>query len=667
MNNHSSPFKLVFLAALFGLIPPLFAEPQLDLASASSEIIGMNFEDLSKIDVVSVSGKEEKLMETAAAIFVITGEDIRRSGVTTVAEALRLAPGLDVARAGSNTWAISSRGFNNTLANKLLVMVDGRSVYTPLFSGVYWDTLDSIAINDIDRIEVIRGPGAAYWGANAVNGVINIIRKNSSETQGTRLSAGAGSEEKTFGSARYGGAFGESGFYRAWGRYRQRDDSRAQNGDDAGDEWYTASGGFRADIDPNDENSYLFSTDVYSGREGASTFFTSLTPPFIDPVHLHTTFNGGNVLGKWTHKLSDQANYKFLLYYDRTRREIPELWAETRDTYNIDFQNEFSLGRIQHLNWGLGYRASADQIHDSFTIDFDPDSHTMQNYTGYLQDEIRFRPSVITTVGTKVEQNDYTGTEIEPNIRTAWLLNQQNTLWGSISRAVRTPARLDRDLIYRVFESTAPSILSARGTDGFNSEELVAYELGYRSQPTRKLYFTVATFFNSYDQLRTVETGDRLNQTDPLPHTEQPFYVENKMWGESYGVEIVQQLQATEWCRLQAQYSFLELHLHMKEDGNDYQSVANQENADPENQVSLGASFNLPHHFEFDARARYIDNLPSLHVGSYSEGDARIGWRGIRNLNLELVGQNLFAPYHREYSGGNSIQRGFYGKASWEF
>ncbi len=634
----------------------------------ASNIIGLNFADLTKISVTSVSKKEDKLMETAAAVYVITAEEIRRSGVTNVPEALRLAPGLDVARTGPSSWAISSRGFNGSTANKLLVLIDGRSVYSPLYGGVFWD-VQNVPLDTIDRIEVIRGPGAAVWGANAVNGVINIIRKPASETQGGRIVAGGGTEERSFGEARYGGKLGESGHYRVDSDYFQTGDFRTVNGDNGQDQRHMGSAGFRGDWKGSERDTFMFSTDGYAGEEAGVNPINTLEPPYRTVEHSDTEVNGTNALGQWTRTLSNTSSLQVQTYYDQTRRHIPSALTEDRETYDAQLQHQFLLSPRQHVIWGFGYDVSADNVRDSLGVDFNPDSATDQNYDVFFQDELRLCRAVLLTFGSKFEHNNYTGFETEPNIRASWMIDHKNTLWASVSRAIRKPTRFDRDLRISAVDATTPlTIISFRGNKNFDSEKVVAYETGYRSQLTQRVFFDVASFYNVYSDLFSVEPQAPFTETDPSPaHNVNPYFLfENQLRGESYGVEVAPQVQITEWWRMQAQYSYLHERLHLQEGSAD--TVSTQAAGDnPAHQASLRASFNLPRHFELDGDVRYVDDLPSLHIGSYTVGDARVGWKGIQHLNIEIVGQNLFMTHHLEFAPGNEVERSVFGKVTLDF
>src|SRR4051812_6669490 len=461
-------------------------------------IMDMDLADLMKITVTSVSKRPEKLSDAAAAIYVITGEDIRRAGATSIPEALRLAPGLEVARQDSHTWAISSRGFNDEFANQLLVLIDGRSVYTPLFAGVYWDVQD-LPLEDINQIEVIRGPGASLWGANAVNGVINITTKRARDTQGLLVTGGGGNEEIGFGSLRYGGKIGDDMFYRVYAKYLDRDDSALPNGSDANDNWSMWRGGFRWDWQATDENLLTLQGDIYTGELNQTVLVPTLTAPFAEFLQDKVHVGGGNLLGRWNHRFSDSSELAFKAYYDRTERDRV-VFSETRDTFDLDLQHRFQLGGWNDIIVGLGYNLTADSLDNTFAVSFDPRHRTDSLYSGFVQDEIELiQDQLRLTLGTKLEHNDYTGWEVQPNARLSWSITKKQTAWFAASRAISTPSRAEDDIrINRLaippgIVGPVPGLVSQFGSRDMDSKELIAFELGYRIQPHERVTFDLAT------------------------------------------------------------------------------------------------------------------------------------------------------------------------------
>lgn len=609
----------------------------------SSTLKKLSVEELMNIEVTSVSKRPEKLSETASAIQVITQEDIRRSGATSIPEALRLASNLEVAQIDSRQWAISARGFNSMLSNKLLVLIDGRTVYTPLFAGVFWDVQDTL-LEDINQIEVISGPGATLWGANAVNGVINVTTKAAKDTQGALLLGGGGTELRGFGGARYGGALTPNLYYRVYGKYFDRDSTMLPNGQDAEDDWLMGQGGFRVDWDASDDALFTLQGDLYEGR---------IAQPNRDDI----VVSGGNVIGRWSHTFSVDSDLQLQGYYDRTHRRIPGSITENLDTYDIDFQHRFPLGERHNTVWGLGYRLIEDHVSNPTTLAFLPSRVSRQWFSAFVQDEIALMKNRLhLTLGTKLEHNDYTGFEFQPSVRIAWKLSQRQTAWAAISRAVRTPSRIDHD----IFAPRNPPFFLAGGSD-FDSEELLAYELGYRLQPHRQFSFSVATFYHAYDDLRSVE-----QVSPPAPV---PLVIANGLKGESYGAELTADYRVTDWWRLRAGYTELQIDIRPKPGSTDA-SRGRNESHDPNHQLSLRSSLDLPGQVELDVAFRYVTHIANQRVPTYEELEVRLAWEPIPGLAVSLVGQNLLHDRHVEFGDPatrREIERGMYGKVLWRF
>src|SRR6266498_448803 len=635
----SSAQLTIFLCLV--LTSPIFAQTNTD--QSPTQLKKLSLEQLMDVEVTTVSKRPEKLTEAASAIQVISQEEIRRSGVSSIPEALRLAPNLQVAQIDSRQWAISARGFNNGLANKLLVLIDGRTVYTPLYAGVFWDAQDTL-LEDIDRIEVISGPASTLWGANAVNGVINIITKSAKETPGLLLQDAGGTELRDFGGVRYGGDVTPELHYRVYGKYFDRDSTVLPDGRDATNHWYMGQGGFRVDWDATNRNLVTVQGDIYDGR---------IAQPGANDI----VVSGDNVLGRWAHTFSEDSDCTFQMYYDRTRRRIPGTFSEDLDTYDFDGQHRFQLGQRNDVVWGLGYRLMEDEVGNSAVLAFLPPRKTLHLYSAFVQDEIALvRDRLHLTLGTKVEHNDYTGFEYQPSGRLAWKLSPRQTVWGAISRAVRTPSRIDNELF---FPSNPPFLL--QGGTNFVSEELLAYELGYRVQPHPRLSLSVAAYYNDYDKLRSVE---RVNPTNAFP-----IVIANGQSGESYGAELTADYRVTDWWRLRAGYSELQIHIRPKPGSTDT-SHGSTESNDPNHQFFLRSSLSLPDHWELDSTFRYVTHIANQRVPAYGELDVRLAWEPIPKLELSVVGQNLLHNQHPEFgamAGRQEIERGMFGKVLWRF
>lgn len=627
--------------------------------------------------VFSASRLEQRVSDTAAAVYVLSNEEIKRSGATSIPEALRWVPGLQVARVNSNTWAISSRGFNRTDSNKLLVMIDGRTVYHPVFSGTLWRTKD-VMLEDVDRIEVIRGPGATMWGSNAVNGVINVITKKAKDTQGLLIAAGGGSEERGFVSMRYGGQIDQTVDYRAYVKYLQRDQFRSDSGKDTNDEWENIQGGFRVDAQLTERDTVTLQGDIYHGVAGS--FANNVSPTLTAPVmaNIGEDYSGGNVLGRWKHTLSPTAGIRLQLYYDRTedKTSYPAIGDSINtlvDTYDLDFQNHFQLVSWQQINWGVGFRYVRAEDHNAVNFSFAPANREFVLYNGFVQDELTLVPDTLKfIIGSKFEHNDFSGFEFQPNARLIFTPDTKQTLWASVSRAVRIPNRIDHDLsdIY-LSQLGAGVYVSGQGRSDFDSEQLIAYEMGYRFQPTNNVSFDIAAFYNDYDKLTSTEVGSASLDPTPVPHLKVPFYPGNNVTGETYGVELVAQWQALDWWRLQGNYSYLQMQLHTRDISTDPNPDA-AEGDSPHHQFSLRSSMDVMENLEFDAMVRYVDNLPNQNIASYTELDLRLAWEPSKNFELSVVGQNLLDSHHAEFgnaavAGSAEVQRGIYGKIVFKY
>src|SRR2546426_1143006 len=627
-----------------------FAEPgfaqQPDSSASAAALKKLSIDQLMNLEVPSVSRRPERLAQAASAIQVITQADIRRSGASSLPEALRLASNLQVAQVDPRQWALSARGFNSPTANKLLVLIDGRTVYTPLYSGVFWD-VQELPLADIDRIEVISGPGATLWGANAVNGVINVITKDARDTQGLLVSGGGGTEQHGFGTVRYGGALGSTVRARIYGRGFDRDATALPNGHDAADDWHLGQGGFRMDWDASSASRVTLQGDLYDGR-------------IAQDSGGDIAVSGGNVMAKWSHTLSERSSLAAYLYYDRTHRDIPRQFGEDLDTYDVDLQHSTRLGARHDLVWGLGYRLINDRtvIGSDSTLAFVPSHVAREWFTGFVQDEIALVPDRLhLALGTKIEHNDYTGFEIQPSGRMSWRLSSSGTLWAAVSRALRTRSRIDRELFARV-SVTPPSFLA--GGPGFHSEEEVAYELGFRHQQG-SLALSVATFYSRYHGLRSVEQVN-----PPAPDT---VVIANGQYGESYGAEVTADYLITKGWRVRAGHTELRTHIWPNPGSTDTSRGAS-ESQTPDRQFFLLSSVDLPANLRLDAGIRAIGDIPRQQVPAYAELNAQLTWQPTSQLDLSLVGQNLLHDRHAEFGAPatrREIERGVYGLVEWRF
>jgi iron complex outermembrane receptor protein len=645
VNRRSGVIPSAALALLTALAVTTFSTDIAGQAPQSvqppSELKRLSLDELQRIEVTSVSRRPEPLAQTASAIQVVTAEDIRRSGATSLPEALKLASNLEVAQVDSRQWAISARGFNSTSANKLLVLIDGRVVYTPLYSGVFWEVQDTL-LEDIDRIEVISGPGAALWGATAVNGVINITTKRSKDTQGLLVTGGGGSELNGAGGVRYGRALGADTHVRAYAKYFDRDPSALPNGQPAIDDWHMGQGGFRLDSTIADVHTFTVQGDTYKG---------SVAQPGTDPIEV----SGSNVLGRWVRAFSQSSDLSLQLFYDRTHRDLPGAFGEVLSTYDADFQHRFQARGRQDVVWGLGYRASVDDVSNSAMLAFLPPHVTRQWFSGFVQDEVpALHDRLHVTLGTRIEHNPYTGVEIQPSGRLRWTLTERHMLWGAVSRAVRTPSRIDREL----FAPANPPFLLAGGPD-FRSETLAAYELGYRGDLGGRVLVSIATFANRYDQIRSLEP---LHPPAPIP-----IVIGNGLAGTSRGAEVTGDYRVTDWWRIQPGYTALHLDLHPKPGSLD-RTFGSSESQTPNQQAFLRQSFDLPRNVQLDAGFRHVSRIRDQSVPAYQELDGRLAWQFSSTLDFSIAGRNLLHRRHAEFGAAatrREVERSVYGQLVW--
>ena len=608
-----------------GLAPAAARAETVLQANSASDLNGLSIEELARIDVSSVSKSTQPLSDAPAAIFVITHDDIIRSGATSIPEMLRLAPNLFVAQTSASGYVITARGFSGNAADqsfsdKLLVLIDGRSVYTPLYSGVYWDMQDVLP-EDVDHMEVISGPGATLWGANAVNGVVNIITRKASETQGAVLTVGGGNLERS-ASLRYGGKIGADLSYRLYAKGFHVGDTVASTGAAARDNWSKAQGGFRVDWTPRPSDAVTLQGDGYGGEEAPNQ-----------------TISGGNLLARWNHTWRNDAALQVQAYYDRAQGGGFRL-----DTYDLDVQHSFALGRRNHVVWGGGVRVERYTIVGTDAFQFLPARRTLSLSNVFVQDSLRINDATTLVVGLKLENDPYSGVTPLPSVRLSWKPNEASLVWVAASRAIRSPTPFDRDVAEKL-----GSLLFLVGGADFQPEKLTAYELGVRVQPSPRLSFSVSGFYNIYDDLRSIE---------PTPVTLLPLVWGNGIQGRTEGVEAWAEYRVTDWWRMSAAFNVLNEHLKFKP-GDLALVGVEQTGDDPEHQVSLKSSMNLGHAITLDGALRYVGALPNPQVPSYVEFNARIAWNVTERVQLSVSGFNLLHDHHQEFPApqANAVPR----------
>jgi iron complex outermembrane receptor protein len=614
-------------------------------SQAQSKLKKLSLDDLQQLEVTSVSRRPEQLSSAPSSIQVITGDDIRRSGVTSLAEALRLASNLQVAQIDSHDFAVTARGFNNPTANKLLVLIDGRVVYLPLHAGVYWDMQDTV-LDSVDRIEVISGPGATQWGSNAVNGVINIITKQAGDTQGVLLEGSGGSQQRGAFGMRYGAQIAQNVQFRVHGKYFDRDSSSMPDGRQAPDDWHMGQGGFRMDWAASPATNFTVQGDLFEGhveQQGPDT----------------STLSGGNALARWSRVLSPDSDLSLQVNFDRMQRGMPGLLYEKIRTYDIDFQHRLRVGGTHGVVWGMGYRSSVSDQQSTELLTIAPAHLSRAWLSAFVQDEMPLGTDRLRlTVGTKLERNDYTGLEVQPSTRLAWTLPRHQVLWGAVSRAVRTPSQVDRGFFLPL--PGTPIFLIAGGPD-FHSEILYAYEVGYRSQPHERVAATVSTFYNDYDELRSLEPTNAV-----LPF---PMVFANGQQGTVYGAELTVDYFVTDWWRVRSGLTAQHIRV-LPQPGSMDTSNGRSEVHDPSQYGTVRQSLDLPASFQVDFGFRFVGAIRNQNVPAYRELDARVAWLPRPWLEWSLAGQNLLHARHPEFgelSGRREIERNVQGKVSWRF
>lgn len=598
------------------------------------------------------------LRRTPAAVFVITEEMIRRSGARTLPDALRMVPGMYVSQIDSSKWNVSSRGFSSRFARKLLIQIDGRTVYTPLFGGTFWDVQD-VLLKDVERIEVIRGPGATIWGENAVNGVVNVITKSSADTHGTYVEAGGGTEQRGFTNARVGGVSENGVNYRLYGKWFERDRQFEPDGN-AFDDWRQGRIGFRSDWENDLSDRFTLQGDTYFGSNG-----TANMQPLIGLEVDDEPVSGANLLGRWTHQFDDDSDSTFQIYYDRNDRNTLG-FDQNLNTFDVDWQYRRALNERHKLVTGMGYRRVWDRIENDRVpaiLNADPSQRTTEIFSAFIQDEIMLKQDELyLTVGTKIGDNTFTDFEIQPGVRLLWLPDESSSAWASVSRAVRLPSRLERDgqMVISDVGGVIPVVLN--GSSSITAEEMIAYEVGYRDQPTEWFTFDLAMFYN-------VDQGLANFRVDGAPTNLQFFNGGNS---DSYGLELAGQVEMNDKWRIFSWYSFIRTIGEVSPQA--VVPALDVETGVPRHQVFMMSSWDLRDDLQFDLISRYVDNVSALNIPSYISMDCRVAYRPKEHMEISLVGQNLLDPHHPEYGSSlfvhevpTEVQRGVYGMVAWEY
>lgn len=642
-----------------------------DLANAS-------LEDLMNVQVTSVSKKEQTLSRTPAAVYVITQEDIERSGATNIPDLLRMVPGMNVAQINASNWAISARGLNGQFSNELLVLIDGRNVYSPTFGGVFWDTLD-LPLENIERIEVIRGPGGAVWGENAVNGVVSIIRKKAGDTKGVLVSTGGGNTDPIFGTVQYGDSIRQRVDYRVYAKYFDVHDMRGDGGGDAGDGFHILRGGFRTDAKLSDRDSLVVEGDMYTGREGDPTFtLPSILSPGLVPVQDFVNVSGGFLQSIWRHTQSERSDFALTGTFDRYERG--DILDDDRKTESLDFKEHYQRSARQEFVFGATFRYTTGKSAGANWLSLVPPNQTQNIFSVFLQDEIAAIPDrLYVTLGSKFENNSYSGFAVMPTARALYQVSERQTVWAAVSRAVRSPAEIDTSLRSNVGATTLPdgelASVSAFGNPNSQDEGLVAYEAGYRTMITPRVSLDLAAYYNDYDNQDTSEPAAAFVEMTPQPtHLVLPTIEENLSNGETHGAEAWVKWRVNDRWTLDWSYDFERIHMHREAGSLDFGSGPATEGSSPHQQAGFRSSASLTRQLSWNLSADFTDRLESQGVPSYTRVDTNLIWKIGENVKIGLYGQNLLRDRHLEFLDveGDStrstlIRRSVYAKLTWRF
>jgi iron complex outermembrane recepter protein len=682
MVCNGSFWRGILLAALWGVSP---AWGQGTQTTQDQDLTKTSLEDLLNVQVTSVSKKEQKLSQTAAAVYVITQDDIRQTGATNIPDVLRLVPGLDVGQINGSTWAIGARGLNQQFSTKLLVMIDGRIVYTPNFGGVYWDTAD-LPLVDIDRIEVILGPGGSTWGANAVNGIISIITKSAADTKGGIAEAAGGNILQGAGLAQYGGEIQKNTDYRVYAKYFNEGEERDMEGDGpGGDGWHMLRGGIRSDTRLDDKDTLMVEGDLYTGREGELGYYLpSITSPSLVALSEEISLGGGFLQTDWHRQYAERSESDLQFSYTGYTRRDP-LEPETRNTFDLEFQHHFGWGERQDFVWGAGYQYTGDSIGGSLTVYFNPPSKGLDVISTFAQDEITIVPERLhLTVGSKFEWNDYTGLGVMPTARMAWNLGKSQMVWGAVSRALRTPTRNDTALVVNLGSAPGPGgvpvVQRFEGNPDFQNEELVAYEIGYRTMLSKRISLDVAAYYNDYNHLTTTEPDGSFFESVPAPpHYVQLSTYENLLYGETHGFEILAHAKVTRWWKITPGFAYSGQHLHTRPESQDTQTVAFMEGNSPDELAEVRSEMELSRSLRWEANAYYTGPLTNqgpasdVRIPGYVRLDTGLNWSPWERVTLSVFGQNLLKQQHLEFDDvfgsmqSGQIRRSAYAKVAWRF
>ena len=668
MNEYYRPSLRRCRSLAIGTVTCVLAGLSLTAAAEiddAANLANLSLEDLLNMEITTLSRKAEDFADAPAAIFVISQNDIARSGARTIPDILRMVPGMQVAQIDNSKWAVTARGANGLSANKLLVLMDGRSVYTPMTAGVVWESQDT-NISDIERIEVIRGPGATMWGSNAVNGVVNIITKHSADTQGGSVNVITNDRAGSEALLRFGGQ-SENASYRFFAKAMDLPGNTDPSGIEAGDFWESVRIGTRVDWQTRNGHDMSFMGEIYDSDVGRTGVDQLLVPPYRLIANNHEDSSGGFGQLRWGHEYSDDAGVQVLAQF--VREELgDEFFFETRNTFEVDLQHHFSIGEKHNLIWGASWRHSNDDVDGSFQSRLMPTSRTQRIVSAFIQDEFQVSEKLRVILGSKFENNTYSNrdVEIEPSIRFSYRTSDQSSVWGAISRSVRMPSRIELDSVvigavvppgFPPLNLPLPTAIGFFGNPEFKSEKVNSYELGYRFAG-ENLIFDASLFFNDSTDIRGIQLGAPMCAPDgdvlavnPLciltaEHIVLPFIFQNDNTGESHGIELWASTEVSDWWYLQGAYTYFDSIVTISPG----LTQGNFSEDSPQHQVSLRSSMDLPSDISLDLWVRYFDALELKQIDAYTAMDIRLSWQPSESIELAVAGRNLIAGQHLEFT-----------------
>ncbi len=638
----------------------------------------LSLEELMGIEISSAAKRPQRLLDAATAIYAIGREEIRRSGATSLPELLRTVPGVQVSRIDGSRYAVSIRGFSSRYSGKLLILQDGRTLYSPLFSGTYWEAQD-VLLEDVERIEVIRGSGGTLWGANAVNGVINIITRQAKDTQGTYVEARGGTLERGV-ALRHGTALASGGHARAYAKIDRHDPLETASGDEAYDAWEQQRAGFRVDLAPSASDKVTVQGDVFEAHSQQRVLLMpapTVPASFVPDTALS---QGANLLVRWQRERGPKESWQLQAYVDQTR-QADVMQQHRIDTLDIEWQHRLPLTASQDLTWGLGMRNVRQRLDGGFTVSMNPAQHDHMLYSAFVQDEIQLHPDVHLTLGSKLEHNGYTGLEMQPSARLQWRATPTDNIWAAASRSVATPSMATTATVGHFGTQPIPglgdAVIGVRGKPDLLSEVMNSFELGYRGQFGPRFNLDAAAFYNQYDHLVSREVGMPFLAPLPTPHLVLPFPLDNQVEGKTYGFELAANWQVSSSWRLHGSYSWLKMDLKAKPGGTGLVAFGAAGHS-PERMVKLHSLHQLAHNLELDASLNYSSKLTfssplsgALVVPSHTRLDLRLGWRPSAEVEVNLIGRNLLKDRHPEFLAddvrANQVPRSVLLQAKWKF